>query len=349
MTKARKRSNLPPGMRKRTRWNKTHYYYDIGGKPRREIPLGSDYLEAVRKWAEMQGDARMPSVTLQQAAQAYLKNELHDKAKRYQEDIIKDLKFLLEFFEGAPLEEIEPVNIKQYLTWRVEVARKWLKDRNREVTPRTGHVRANREVALFSTIFNSARERGITTATNPTQGVKKYAEKSREIYVEDDAYQAVWNVATEPLRDAMDLAYLTGQRPSDLVRLTEHDIKDGYLSVQQGKTEHKVRIEITDELAAVIERIRERRRRYKVMSTHLIVNINGHPVKIHAVSGWLKEAREKAGVEFQFRDLRAKAGTDKADFAKDVRQAQKQLGHKRVTTTEHYLRNRRGEKVSPTR
>ena len=50
----------------------------------------------------------------------------------------------------------------------------------------------------------------------------------------------------------------------------------------------------------------------------------------------------------QFRDLRAKAGTDKAD-ATDMREAQQQLGHKSVKTTEIYLRARAGEKVTPTK
>ncbi|MBE0268443.1 tyrosine-type recombinase/integrase, partial [Xylella fastidiosa subsp. multiplex] len=51
----------------------------------------------------------------------------------------------------------------------------------------------------------------------------------------------------------------------------------------------------------------------------------------------------------QFRDLRAKAATDKADLAGDMRQAQAQLGHASVTMTEHYVRKRKGAKVTPTR
>ncbi|MBH1657346.1 tyrosine-type recombinase/integrase [Stenotrophomonas maltophilia] len=64
------------------------------------------------------------------------------------------------------------------------------------------------------------------------------------------------------------------------------------------------------------------------------------------------KAREAAGIakrEFQFRDLRAKAGTDKADSAKDIREAQAQLGHSSVITTEVYLREKRGSKATPTR
>jgi integrase len=45
------------------------------------------------------------------------------------------------------------------------------------------------------------------------------------------------NVATEELRNAMDLAYLTGQRPSDALRMTEDDIVSGFLVVSQGRNE----------------------------------------------------------------------------------------------------------------
>jgi len=37
---------------------KRWYYYDHGGKPRRETPLGSDYALAIKRWAELEGAAR---------------------------------------------------------------------------------------------------------------------------------------------------------------------------------------------------------------------------------------------------------------------------------------------------
>ena len=69
------------------------------------------------------------------------------------------------------------------------------------------------------------------------------------------------------------------------------------------------------------------------------------------LQGRFARARAAAGVatkEFQYRDLRAKAATDKTDSS-DIRQAQRQLGHSTVTTTEGYGRERLGDKVKPTR
>jgi integrase len=86
-------------------------------------------------------------------------------------------------------------------------------------------------------------------------------------------------------------------------------------------------------------------------STALVVNESGERLGSNALRSRFDKAREKAGVpfaEFQFRDLRAKAGTDKTD-ATDIRQAQMQLGHATQAMTEHYVRQRKGDKVKPTR
>jgi integrase len=150
------------------------------------------------------------------------------------------------------------------------------------------------------------------------------------------------------------------------------DIRDDALHVQQGKTGKRLRIAIEGELARVIKRIQDRS--YKVTSLALVRREDGQPLSYFAMDGRFENARkaaaetlEKAAVdacddeiasrlresaravrEFQFRDLRAKAGTDKADTA-GIQAAQRQLGHNSVKTTEIYVRARVGEKVKPTR
>lgn len=50
-------------------------------------------------------------------------------------------------------------------------------------------------------------------------------------------------------------------------------------------------------------------------------------------------------MEFQFRDIRAKAATDTGDLA----HSQKLLEHRNREMTEHYVRTRIGERVQPLR
>jgi len=355
--KASKNTNLPSGMRKRVqRSGKAYYYYDTGGKPRREIPLGSDYVQAVQKWAELEADASLPvpAITFKDAALRYVREILPTKAVSTQSGNITELQNLYEFFDNPPaaLDEIEPVHIRQYRQWRMEKTRRRLVEKGQPTPADAGGIRANRELALFSHIFNYAREIGLTSAPNPSMGVRKTREYGRDVYVEDDIYKAVYETADHALRDAMDLAYLTGQRPSDTLALDERDIKEGLLAVRQSKTRKKLRIAVQGELEQLIARIRARKAQLSTASTRLIVNERGQPLGKSALRSRFDKARERANIpkkDFQFRDLRAKAGTDKADAAGDIRQAQRQLGHKSITTTEHYVRNRRGDKVEPTR
>jgi integrase len=345
-----KHLNLPSRLRARTLPSgRTYYYYDTGEKPRREIPLGSDYALAVKKWAELEIDARprhAEIVTFRYVAERYGREVLPTKAPRTQRDNLTELAQLYKFFDAppAPIEQITPQHVRQFMDWR-----------------RDAPVRANREKALFSHIFNKAREWGYTAAPNPCAGVKGFTERGRDAYIEDVTYKAVWDAADWPTRDAMDLAYLTGQRPADVLKMRLPDIRDGFLWLTQGKTRKRLRMAIAGELGALIERIQGRA--YKVTSLALIRNETGQPLSYSALDNRFEEARKRAAKalddvgegeaaaavkSFEFRDLRAKAGTDKAD-ATDLREAQQQLGHKSVKTTEIYLRARAGEKVTPTK
>lgn len=329
--------NAIPRLRLRVRGRTTFYYYDHGGKPRKETPLGSDYGLAIKRWAELERAVAIPKPALlmfRWVGESYLREIVPTKAARTQADNRREFEWLLKYFDKPPcaFESIEPLHVGQYLAWR------------------TAKVRANREKALLSAIWNYARVKGYTALPNPCAGVKGHKERGRDEYVEDAQFEAIWQAADVCLRDAMDIAYLTGQRPDDVVRLSEMDVRDGSVNIGQGKTRTKVRIENIGELSLVLDRIRERKRGYKVHSTRLVVNEHGRSIGVNALSRRWAKACEKAKVAgLQFRDLRAKAATDKEESTGNIRDAQRQLGHSNARMTEHYLRNRRGAKVKPTR
>ena len=173
--------NLPPRMRARAKAaGKLWYYYDAGGKPRREIPLGCEYTAAIRKWADLEQDKPEQAVqmlTFKHVSDRYLKEVIPTKAARTQSDNLIELDWLLKFFNDppAPLESIKPEHIRQYLDLRGKTAK----------------VRANREKALFSHIWNMARAWGLTDKPNPCSGIKGFSETGRDVYIEDTIFQAV--------------------------------------------------------------------------------------------------------------------------------------------------------------
>lgn len=226
-----------------------------------------------------------------------------------------------------PIEQIAPMHIREYL----------------DIRGQTAKVRANREKALFSHIFNKAREWGYTATTNPCQGVKGFKESGRDRYVSDEEFEKVKAHAHFTVVDAMDLALLTGQRPADVLKIKRTDIRDGALWIVQNKTGARLGIEVTGALASVIERIISRPRR--AISAYLVQDEHGQPLSQYALRSRFDKARTAAKVSFQFRDLRAKAATDTGDLA----HSQKLLAHKNREMTEHYVRSRIGERVQPLR
>lgn len=369
--KPTKNLNLPSGMRARVRRYGTYYYFDAGRQAdgtRKEVPLGSDYVDAVRKWAELTTTDAPASaaITFRKVAEGYIKDVLPSKSRTTQVDNLRELKKLYEFFDNppVPLDDIDPVDVRQYLDWRVRttIAAKVAANEERRkegkdplpVAKTEGAVRANREKALFSHIWNYARAKGITSKANPCAGIKGFRETGRDVYVEDDIYQLVHDAAEQPLKDALDLAYLIGQRPADVLKLTRADIKEGALWVQQNKTGAKLRVAIEGELAALLKRMEGR----KITGLALVNMTDGTPMTKYMMRHAMDRARAAAAAEnptlaerikeFQFRDLRAKAATDKDEVA-GITAAQEQLGHTTATMTRQYVRNRKGKLVKPTK
>lgn len=322
----RRQSNFddPPRFHKK---GKT-WYHVSGTSPRVWTKLSSDRAEALRLWAQREGVREDDSTKLFSViAKRYFREILPTKSVRTRRDNEKELANLLKVFAHMPIDAILPMHIREYLDVRGQVAQ----------------VRANREKALFSHIFNKAREWGYTAAQNPCQGVKGFRETGRTRYVTDAEFDQVKAHAHYTVVDAMDLALLTGQRPADVLKIKRADIRDGALWVVQNKTGARLAIEVTGHLAEVIERINQRPR--KAISPYLIQDENGQPLSQFALRSRFDKARTLAKVDFQFRDIRAKAATDTGDLA----HSQKLLAHRNRDMTEHYVKSRMGERVKPLR
>jgi integrase len=280
----------------------------------------------MRRWAEIEGEV-VPSkdCTFNAVAMRYMREVVPGKATLTQRDNWREFENLNKVFGKVPIDDIKPHHVRQYLDKRGGQA----------------EVRANREKALLSHIFNNARAWGYTEKTNPCAGVKGFKEKGRDRYIEDGEFLAVREKAHFTVQDSMDIAYRTGQRPSDVIKIKRGDIRDGVLYIVQGKTGTKVPIEVKGQLAEIVKRILARP--HRITSVYLIQDEDGQALSMSALRSRFGKAKKLAGVDFQFRDIRAKAATDCGDLAR----AQKLLGHKTRGMTEGYTRERKGELVSP--
>lgn len=304
------------------------WYHVSGTLPRLWTKLSSDRAEALRLWAQREGVREDDFTKLFSiVARRYVREIFPSKSVQTRKDNDKELANLLKVFSLMPIDAIAPMHVREYMDIRGQAAK----------------VRANREKALLSHIFNKAREWGYTALQNPCQGVKGFKEVGRSRYITDAEFAQVKAQAHFTVIDAMDLALLTGQRPADVLKLKRTDIRDGALWIVQNKTGARLGVEVTGELAAVIARINGRPRR--AISVFLIQDENGQPLTQLALRSRFDKARTLAKVDFQFRDIRAKAATDTGDLA----HSQSLLGHKNREMTEHYVKSRIGERVRPLR
>ena len=334
--------NMPPNMIPRIqRSGKVYYSLRASDARRTETPLGDDYILALRKYAELNViDAPKSMATFGHVITKYTVDALPLLKSSTIKMHRSDMKHLLTSFIDAPLDQIKPMHIKKFLS-------------KHKATPTT----ANRCKRLFSTMWNHARGWGYTDLPNPCTGIKGFSLKKRTTYITDAMFAAVYDCASVALKDAMDLAYLTGQRPGDALSMSEHDIIDGQLIVTQGKTKQPLRIVIAGKLAELVERIRARKKEYKVVTAALLVNLHGKRLTAPVLRNHFDDARIAAAKAnpaiaaeikaFHFYDLRAKAADDTSDERGD-QAASDLLGHDSVKTTQrHYLR--RGKIVGSTK
>lgn len=316
------------------------YYYagrDEAGK-RKEIPLGTDPDEARVKWAQLERkQVPLAAKTVGDLLRRYDRDVIPGKGSNTQRDNRKCLVHLFRAFDSAPLDAITPQIIAQYRD------------------ARTAPVRANREIALLSHAFNMAREWGLYSKENPTRGVRRNKEEPRDVYVTDEVWQAVYQEAPRDLRLAMDLAYLTGQRPADVRTMRWADVNDDFLMVGQGKTGKKLRIRLhIDGLRTGLGRLLDQLDRSR---PHLVTNERGERFTVSMLRLRFEPARKRAAekavankdpdlaaaiMQFQFRDIRPKAASEivSLEDASDL------LGHTTQGMTQRVYR-RVGKVVNP--
>jgi len=246
--------------------------------------------------------------------------------------------------EKLPLMQWEVLTNGMY-DW--DDVRYMLGDARHYVDARTAKTRANREIALLSHVFIIAMEWGFAER-NPCLAVRRNKEKMRDFYAADEIWDAVYTEADQGLKDAMDLAYLAGQRPADTLKFSTVDLDEDYLWVDQNKTDKKLRIRrhVNGELTGLglfIEALLERRKLQGVRNSRLITN-EGLRMSWEMLRNRFSEARDKAARkliadgnadlatkvrQFQFRDIRPKAASE----IEDISHASRLLGHSKEEIT----------------
>lgn len=321
-----------PRLRSHTRKSKSgkvrvYYFYDMRPDGKADIPLGTDYAEAIEAWTSLHEHKPRTIGRLQEAIDRWRQYELPAyESEETKKGYAKQLRQVEAVLGGMTWDEITLPIMREYL------------DR------REAKTQGNREMSLLSIVWGRARLWGMTRLPWPAQGVKnwKNPEKPRMFDVTDELFAAVYAEAEPMLRDALDIATATGMRLTDVrtVRLPAGD----KLRLKANKTGKAADFDVT--LSAVLPDLVRRRRALGADHVMLLSMPDGWPVTKSNLRGAYDRARLAAAakhpalasqIEAMFlRDMRKRA----SDLSADVDDASALLQHGDTRITELHYRTR---------
>lgn len=248
-----------------------------------------------------------------------------DLAPDTRKDYTKYSGKLLPVFGKINPDKIKPEHIRRYMDQRGLASR----------------TQANREKSFLSRVFRWGYERGYVQR-NPCQGVKQFKEIARERYITDEEYNAVYDVAPDVVRVAMELAYLCVARQSDVLALSEDQLREAGIFIRQGKTGVKQIKAWSPRLRAAISLARSLPLKPGISSLFLIHQPAGSKYSRDGFNTRWRDtkiaAQEKyphLKIDFTFHDLKAKGISD---LEGSLEEKQAISGHKNPRQTAVYDR-----------
>lgn len=335
-------TNQHPNFRSHTRRRKsgkvvTYYFYDNRSTGEKDIPLGTDYDAALKKWAEIKKGGPRISGTLEEAFRAW-ENDKETGLQSYtnadtKRDYTRNLGKLRPVFGVSTWESVQFLHLSGYLR------------------KRSAKTRGNREIATLQVIWNWARKEGLHNVVWPAAGMEKSRwrnkESAREFEVTDDLFEAVYQAGDDILRDCMDVASATGMRIKDTIKVL---LPSGdTLRLQANKTGKKADFDLS--LSSVLPELIRRRRGIKAHHLMLLSTKTGRPVTYTMLRHRWDFAREWAALNadaagehelavalraMYLRDMRRYA----SDKAESDEEASKLLQHGDVNLTRRHYRTK---------
>lgn len=268
------------------------YYYvrPVDGK---WIRLAKTLPEMHARLAEVLADVPIAR-TMRGLFERYQHEVMPTKAASTQRNNMRMLRNLEAAFGNARPDDVQAQHIYGYLD------------------KRSAKTEANREISLLQHVFKKAIRWGAAT-NNPCVGVERNPEKPERHYVTDAQFLVAYRGAPAMIRYAMAVAYLTGQRQTDVLNLRRRDLLDEGVYFKQKKTGQEVIVEWTPALNKVIRRALTHGD--TIAFDYVLRTRNNHRYSASGFqTAWKRlMCRLPNDMQFKFMDIRAKARSDGDD------------------------------------
>ncbi len=202
-----------------------------------------------------------------------------------------------------------------------------------------GKYAANRMLALLHTIYNKAIEWGYD-GINPCSGVKKFKEKSRERFLQNDElpgfFESLNSEPNEIFRDYFYISLLTGARQGNVLAMNWRDINFNSKTwrIQETKNGEAQTIHLSEQsLEILTKRLEERLNDWVFPSS---TSASGHIEEPR--KAWIRILKGAGIEDLRIHDLRRTLGSWQAATGANSYIIGKSLGHKTQQATAIYAR-----------
>jgi len=201
-----------------------------------------------------------------------------------------------------------------------------------------GLYQANRILERIRAMFNKAREWG-WQGENPSNGIKKYKEKSRERFIVGSElprfFESLENEENETARDFFKIALLTGARKTNVLQMRweQLDLDSAVLYIPETKNGEPHKIPLSSQALKILK---ERKKDTKGEWVFAGEGKEGHFAD--PKRSWAR-VLERAGISnLRIHDLRRTLGSWQAVTGASLPIIGKTLGHKSALSTQVYAR-----------
>lgn len=317
------------------------------GDKRKWIPLTrvTEGLPAFYRALADAKDAVSTTRTMPQLVADWERDVMAAHAAKTQRDEQARGKVIAESFEAFMPDQVTAPDVAEFLSH--------YRDR-----PRTHNAYRSQ----LAELMRYAMERGLRDpGTNPvTAVVRTMRTPARTRYITDSELRRIKvagmrgddgrTTRSGPMLCALiDMAYLTGQRISDLLSLEWGQFGPNGIAFQTAKTGALVLIGWSPRLRDVERRLRQLRVDREAFTPKVFTTQDGQPYTYWGASTAWRRAVKRAGIgDCHFHDLRAKALTDK-DSREGTQAARTMGAHTTDAQTAEYVRHKTARKTGATR
>lgn len=206
-----------------------------------------------------------------------------------------------------------------------------------------GPYAANRLLALLSTLFGKARDWGYCSGENPTEGVKRFREVSRERYLQADElprfFQSLAEESNHTIRDAILMCLLTGARRGNVQAMRWEqlrlDVEDPSWTIPDTKSGRPLTVPLVPD---AVELLKARQPAIGEKSPWVFPGPgkSGHLVEVKIT--WQRILKRAGLSNLRMHDLRRTLGSWEAQTGASLVIIGRSLGHRTPSATMIYSR-----------